>query len=69
MDWDRYEQLLDFLNGTWDIVDLAQTIHNLFPELSKAHADQSADSIANMHFSESYDIQDVVHIIEKHVQR
>ena len=54
------DQLMEFLWGTWDTVDLAQKIQELFPSIPVAYATPVADDLADLHHGGSYDREAIV---------
>lgn len=59
----KYDQLMEFLWGTWDTVDLAQKIQELFPSISVTYATALAGDLADLHHGGSYDREDIVSAI------
>lgn len=61
---DHYDQLMEFLWGTWDTVDLAHKVQELFPEIPAALARTVADDLAELHHGGSYDRENIVSAID-----
>lgn len=63
---DPCDQLMEFLWGTWDTVDLAHKVQELFPHIPAAYATAVADDLAELHHGGSYDREDIASLCNSH---